>query len=62
MIMKMPDVKKKAQAMGLKLPRSITKAELIRTIQKAEGNTPCFDSGVVACPYLDCCFRDDCQC
>jgi hypothetical protein len=59
--MKMPDVKKKAQAMGLKVPRSITKKELIRAIQKTEGNTPCFDSGVASCPYLDCCFRDDCQ-
>jgi len=59
--MKMPDVKKKAQAMGIKIPRSITKTELIRIIQKTEGNVACFDSGVVDCPHLDCCFRDDCQ-
>lgn len=59
--MKMPDVKKKAQALGIKVSRSITKTELIRTIQKVEGNTPCYDSGVDQCPYLDCCFRDDCQ-
>ena len=39
----------------------MTKKELVRSIQKAEGNTPCFDTGVMACPYTDCCFRDDCQ-
>ena len=59
--MKMTDVKKKAQAMGIKILRTMTKIEIVQAIQKTEGNTPCFGTGVVACPYSDCCFRDDCQ-
>lgn len=57
--MKMPDIKKKAQAVGVN-PAKFKKADLIRAIQKAEGNNACFGSGTSACPYMDCCWREDC--
>jgi len=59
--MKMTEIKKKAQAMGIKISRTMTKTEIVQTIQQTEGNTPCFGTGIVACPYSDCCFWGDCQ-
>ena len=57
--MKMPEIKKKAQSSGIN-PAKMKKADLIRAIQTAEENTPCFGTGTSACPYLDCCWREDC--
>lgn len=57
--MKMPDIKKKAKALGLDAGK-MKKADLILNIQRAEGNKPCFGTGTPACPYLDCCWREDC--
>jgi len=38
------------------------KAELIRAIQQAEGNEPCFDSGTAAaCGQEACLWREDCD-
>ena len=59
--MKMADVQKKAKALGLAPNKKTKKVDLVRSIQTAEGNTPCYATGVVDCPYLDCCFRDDCS-
>jgi hypothetical protein len=57
--MKMPEIKKKAKSMGLNSAR-MKKPDLIRAIQTAEGNTPCFETGTAGCPHLDCCWREDC--
>lgn len=57
--MKLPDIKKKAKTMGVE-PGKMKKAELILAIQRAEGNAACFGTGSPACPYLDCCWREDC--
>jgi len=57
--MKMPEIKKKAQAAGVN-PTKLKKADLIRAIQTAEGNTPCFERSNGTCPYMDCCWREDC--
>jgi hypothetical protein len=38
------------------------KAELVRAIQQAEGNEPCFDSGkAAACGQEKCLWREDCD-
>ena len=58
--MKTRDIKKKAMAMGLKVSGA-KRADLIRMIQTAEGNTPCFDTGVSDCDQMGCCWRPDCQ-
>ena len=58
--MKMADIQKKAISMGIK-PGKIKKAELIRTIQREEGNSSCFQTGVSdQCSQENCCWREDC--
>ena len=58
--MKMSDIKKKAKSLGIKVGIGSKKADLIRAIQTAEGNTACFGSGDKSCPHMDCCWRTDC--
>jgi len=57
--MKMNEVRKKARKLGIRVqhPR---KADLIRMIQRAEGNFDCFGSANGSCDQVTCCFRDDC--
>lgn len=57
--MNVVEVKKKAKIVGL-IPGKIKKTDLIWAIQKAEGNTTCFAENDGNCPYLDCCWLDDC--
>ncbi len=58
--MKMPEIKKKAKALGF-TPGKMKKTELIHTIQQAENCTPCFQTSNGQCQYSDCCFMPDCQ-
>lgn len=57
--MNMVAVRKKAKALGLRTcaPR---KADLIRTIQVAEGNFDCFGTAETCCDQRRCCWREDC--
>lgn len=58
--MKLQEVKAIAGSMGIKAG-NIKKDELIRVIQRAEGNFDCF--GTATCGYCDqagCCWREDC--
>lgn len=57
--MKMPDIKKKAKTLGINSTK-MKKTDLILSIQRAEGNVACFGTGTPACPFLDCCWREDC--
>jgi len=57
--MKMPEIRMKAQALGI-IPGKMKKTELIRAIQTAEGNSPCFGWSNGQCPYTNCCFIKDC--
>jgi hypothetical protein len=59
--MKIEDVRKKAKKLGINSGNKTKKTELIHSIQKAEGNTPCFGkSNNGKCPYTNCCFMGDC--
>ncbi len=58
--MKMQEVRAKAKALGLKNTFGLSKAELIRRIQKAEGNFDCFGTAKDYCDQFECCFREDC--
>jgi len=58
--MKIQEVRSKAKALGLKVNVGISKTELIRRIQKAEGNFDCFGRAKDYCDQLGCCFREDC--
>jgi hypothetical protein len=55
----MADIKDKAQQMGI-TPGKMKKTELIHSIQRAEGCTPCYGLSGGNCPWLECCWRSDC--
>jgi hypothetical protein len=57
--MKMQEIRQRAKLLGLKLGKK-RKADLIRTIQAAEGNFPCFQTGSEACDQSGCSWREDC--
>lgn len=57
--MNMTQIKAKAKELGIK-PGKMRKAELIREIQKAEGNFECFGTADNSCDQMDCCWREDC--
>ncbi|MCK4291597.1 MAG: SAP domain-containing protein [Planctomycetes bacterium] len=57
--MNMPEIKAKARDLGI-TPGKMKKTELIRSIQSAEGCTPCYGTSNGQCPYTDCCFIKDC--
>ncbi len=49
-----------AKARGIKSAK-LSKADLIRTIQREEGNFPCFGTAVDgSCDQLNCAWRADC--
>lgn len=57
--MKMSEIRDKARQVGIN-PDDMKKTELIRAIQSAENFSPCYGTGVVDCPYIDCCFKNEC--
>jgi ABC-type uncharacterized transport system substrate-binding protein len=59
-VMTVKEIKTIAKKMGIQAGK-IKKADLIRTIQNAEGNTPCFQSGATSCDQMNCCWRSDCM-
>ena len=59
--MNVKDIKKVAKKMGIQAGK-MKKADLVRTIQSAEGNTPCFQTGILsACDQEIVCWRSDCM-
>jgi hypothetical protein len=54
------EIKKMAKEMGINGAKML-KEDLIREIQAKEGNRPCYRTGVVECPEMACCWREDCQ-
>lgn len=57
--MKMQEVRAKAKAMGIN-SFGKSKVELIREIQRTEGNFDCFGRAEDSCDQDDCCFRESC--
>ena len=57
--MQMEEIRQKAKTLGIKATRT-NKTELIRAIQGAEGNFPCFATAKDYCDQSGCCFRSDC--
>jgi len=59
--MKITAVRQRAYAVGMTGIGRIKKGELIRAIQRQEGNRPCFGADWrFSCERLDCCWREDC--
>lgn len=58
--MKMSDVQAIAKSQGIG-PAKLSKTELIKAIQTAEGNFDCFASAYAGeCDQADCLWRTDC--
>ncbi len=49
-----------AKEMGINGAKML-KVDLIRAIQVKEGNAPCYQTGIAACPQAGCCWWGDCQ-
>lgn len=58
--MRMSDIEKKARNLGIKDSWKYSKKELIKAIQKAEGNFDCFGTAAAYCDQWVCCWRSDC--
>jgi hypothetical protein len=57
--LKMPEIKDKARGLGI-TPGKMKKAELIHSVQTAEGYSSCFGYSSGSCENDDCCFMPDC--
>jgi hypothetical protein len=58
--MKLDDIKEIAKRHDIKVSK-LKKGDLVRAIQQAEGNEPCFESGKAsACGQHNCLWREDC--
>lgn len=58
--MKVEQIRTIAKSMGVN-PGKLNKAELIKSIQSAEGNVECFSSAVDGeCDQVNCLWREDC--
>ena len=59
--MKLQEIKEIAQRLEIPV-RKMTKAELVRAIQKKEQNTECFETGAAGeCGQDKCLWVDDCK-
>jgi Rho termination factor, N-terminal domain len=59
--MKLDEIKKIAEQYGIK-PGKMKKADLVREIQKLEGNNSCYDTGQSeSCGQAQCSWRVDCD-
>ncbi len=58
--MRLSEIEKKARTIGIKDTWKFAKKELIKTIQRREGNSDCFASGRLNCNQMVCCWRSDC--
>ena len=59
--MKLTEIKELAKQHGIK-PGKMNKAELVRAIQLAERNDPCFATGTSStCGQNACLWREDCE-
>ena len=59
--MTVKEIKEIAKKMGIQAGK-MKKTDLVRSIQAAEGNTPCFQTGgVESCGQENCCWRSDCM-
>ena len=57
--MTVKELQKMAKELGVKIG-GLRKAEMIREIQRAEGNFDCFGTAIDYCDQLGCLFREDC--
>lgn len=58
--MRLSAIEKKAKGVGIKDTWKYSKKDLIKTIQRNEGNFDCFSTAKGSCAQISCCWREDC--
>jgi hypothetical protein len=58
--MKLSEIERKAKSVGIKDTWKLSKKDLVKTIQRKEGNFDCFGTAVGGCTQMVCCWREDC--
>jgi hypothetical protein len=58
--MRLVEIEKKAHSLGIKNTWRFSKKDLVRSIQRAEGNFDCFGKAKGSCDQTACCWRSDC--
>ncbi len=58
--MRLSEIEKRAKNLGIRDTWRLSKKELIKTIQRKEGNFDCFGSARNFCDQLTCVWRADC--
>lgn len=58
--MRLSEVEKRARSKGVRDTWKFSKKELIKEIQRKEGNFDCFGTAKRGCSQLACCWREDC--
>ena len=58
--MRLSEIEKKAKGLGIKDTWRLSKKDLIKTIQRKEGNFDCFASARNSCDQVCCSWRSDC--
>jgi hypothetical protein len=58
--MRLSEIEKKAKNLGIKDTWKYSKNELIKTIQRKEGNFDCFATAQNHCDQMSCAWRQDC--
>ena len=58
--MKLSQIEKKAKELGIKNTWLYSKRDLVRAIQKTEGNFDCFGTATNYCDQSNCSWKEDC--
>jgi len=58
--MRLSEIEKKARTLGVKDTWRLSKKDLVKTIQRSEGNFDCFGTAIGSCSQMACCWRPDC--
>jgi hypothetical protein len=59
--MRISEIEKKAKSLGVKDTWKYSKKDLIKAIQRTEGNFTCFGTALSGrCDQMACCWRSDC--
>jgi len=58
--MRLVEIEKKARNLGIRDTWKYSKKDLVKMIQRQEGNSDCFGTSNRSCNQLACCWRIDC--
>ena len=59
-MLKLSDIQKKAKSLGINDATKYSKKDLIKAIQRKEGNFDCFGNAMGSCDQMICYWRIEC--